>query len=117
NGGMPPIHIPFFLEAGILSRMRLPGASRSNWAKESRTFRGSRPMSVVVLNCWVIDTRDAAAVEDLDELGKIGERAGQPVDLIDDDHIDLACLDIGDQPFQGRPLHRAAGKPAIIIDR
>ena len=61
--------------------------------------------------------RDAAAVEDLDELGKIGERARQPVDLIDDDHIDLACLDIGDQPFQGRPLHRAAGKPAIIVER
>jgi hypothetical protein len=41
----------------------------------------------------------------------------QPVDLIDDDHIDLARLDIGDQPFQGWPLHRAAGKPAIIIER
>src|SRR5580704_13338162 len=45
--------------------------------------------------------RDAAGVKDVDELGKIGERARQPVDLIDDDHIDLACLDIGDQPFQG----------------
>jgi hypothetical protein len=41
----------------------------------------------------------------------------QPVDLIDDDHIDLARLDIGDQPFQGWPLRRAAGKPAIIIER
>jgi len=41
----------------------------------------------------------------------------QPVDLIDDDHIDLARLDIGDQPFQDWPLHRAAGKPAIIIER
>ncbi len=61
--------------------------------------------------------RDAAAVEDIDELGKIGERARQPVDLIDDDHIDLACLDVGNQPFQGWPLHRAAGKPAIIIER
>ena len=61
--------------------------------------------------------RDAAAVKDVDELGKIGERSGQPVDLVDDDHIDLACLDIGDQPFQGWPLHRAAGKPAIIIER
>src|SRR6202030_4773438 len=30
----------------------------------------------------------------------------QPVDLIDDDHIDLARLDIGDQPFQGWPLRR-----------
>jgi hypothetical protein len=34
--------------------------------------------------------RDAAAVKDLDELGKIGERSRQPVDLVNDDHIDLA---------------------------
>jgi hypothetical protein len=34
-----------------------------------------------------------------------------------DDHVDLACLDIGDQLFQSWPLHRAAGKPAIIIER
>ena len=31
--------------------------------------------------------------------------------------VDLAFLDIGDQPFQGWPLHCAAGKPAIIIER
>ena len=61
--------------------------------------------------------RDAAAVEDIDELGKIGERACQPVDLVNDDHIDLAFLDVGDQPPQGWPLHRAAGKPAAIIQR
>src|SRR3979409_2074791 len=97
---MPPIHMPFFLEAATLSRMRSPVTSRSNWAKESRTFRVSRPMLVVVLNCWVIE-RDAAAVKDIDELGKIGERARQPVNLINDDHVDLAGLDIGDQPFQG----------------
>ena len=53
----------------------------------------------------------------VDKLGKIGERARQPVDLIDDDHIDLAFLDIGDQPFQGWPLHRAAGKSTVIIER
>lgn len=57
------------------------------------------------------------AVEDFDKLGKVSECARQPVDLIDDDHIDLAGLDIGDQPFQGWPLHRAAGKPAVIIKR
>ena len=49
---------------------------------------------------------DATAVKDVDKLGKIGERARQPVNLIDDDHVDLAFLDIGDQPFQGWPLHR-----------
>src|SRR3984893_10269461 len=58
NGGLPPIHMPFFLEAAILSRMRSPVTSRSNWAKDKRTFRVSRPMLVVVLNCWVIDTNE-----------------------------------------------------------
>src|SRR3984893_10461754 len=55
---MPPIHMPFFLEAATLSRIRSPVTSRSNWAKDKRTFRGSRPMLVVVLNCWVIDTNE-----------------------------------------------------------
>jgi hypothetical protein len=44
------------LEAAILSRMRSPVTSRSNWAKESRTLRLSRPVEVVVLNCCVTAT-------------------------------------------------------------
>ena len=55
---MPPIHQPFFFDAAILSRMRSPATSRSNWAKDSKTLRVSRPIDVVVLNCWVTDTND-----------------------------------------------------------
>ena len=40
-------------------------------------------------------------VKHLDELGKIGECTRQPVGLVNDDHIDLTRLDIGDQSFQG----------------
>src|SRR5258707_10425929 len=58
RGLTPPIHMPFFLEAAILSRMRSPVTSRSNWAKDRSTFSVSRPMDVVVLNCWVTDTKD-----------------------------------------------------------
>jgi hypothetical protein len=61
--------------------------------------------------------RYAATVKNVDQLGKIGQRSRQPVDLVDDDHLDLASLDIGHQPFQGWPFHRAAGKPAVIIPR
>jgi len=61
--------------------------------------------------------RYAATVKNVDQLGKIGQRSRQPVDLVDDDHVDLACLNIGHQPFQRRALHRAAGKPAVIIPR
>jgi hypothetical protein len=49
--------MPFFLEAAILSRMRSPVTSRSNWAKESRMLRVSRPIEVVVLKDWVTETK------------------------------------------------------------
>ncbi len=44
-----PIHMAFFLEAAILSRIRSPVTSRSNWAKDNSTLRVSLPMEVVVL--------------------------------------------------------------------
>jgi hypothetical protein len=34
-----------------------PVTSRSNWANERRTFRVSRPIDVVVLNCCVTETK------------------------------------------------------------
>ena len=111
-------HAPCFFEAAILSRTRSPITSRSNWAKDKSTFK--RQPAHAGRGVELLRDRnegDAAAVEDLDEPGEVGERPGQPVDLVDDDHVDLAGLDIGDQPFQGRPLHRAAGKAAIIIKR
>src|SRR5215470_5622189 len=55
---MPPTHKPLRLEAAILSRIRSDVTSRSNWAKESSTFRVSRPIEVVVLNCWVTETNE-----------------------------------------------------------
>src|SRR6202051_1745421 len=48
TGTLPPIHMPFSLEAAILSRILSPVTSLSNWAKESKTFRVTRPMEVVV---------------------------------------------------------------------
>ena len=50
--------MPLALEAAILSRMRSPVTSRSNWATDSSTLRVSRPMLVVVLNDWVTDTQE-----------------------------------------------------------
>src|SRR6201995_2073638 len=59
SGGTPPLHIPCFFEAAILSRMRSPMTSRSNCAKDNRTFRVKRPIEVVVLNCCVTETKEA----------------------------------------------------------
>src|ERR1700730_4914136 len=56
-------------------------------------------------------------IEDLDDLGKIGERAGQPVDLVDDHRIEAPRRDVGGQPLKRGPVHRRAGEPAIVISR
>ncbi len=55
---MPPTQRPFRLEAAILSRIRSEVTSRSNWAKDKSTLRVSRPIEVVVLNCWVTETNE-----------------------------------------------------------
>ena len=47
--------------------------------------------------------------------GKIGERAGQPVDLVDDHGINPPRGDVGEQALQRRPIYRRAGKPSVVI--
>src|ERR1700751_2002591 len=98
--------------------MRSPMTSRSNCAKDNRTLRVRRPIEVVVLNCCVTETKDALLASRISPiLAKIGEGAGQPIDLVDDHDIDPPCRDVGEQPLQSRPTHRRAGEPAVIITR
>ena len=79
-------------------------------------LRVKRPIDVVVLNCCVTETKDAPLrIEDLDDLGKISQRAGEPVDLVDNDRIDPTRRDVGEQPLQSRPIDRRAGEPAVVI--
>jgi hypothetical protein len=54
-------------------------------------------------------------VEDVNDLGEIGERAGEAIDLVDDNDLNLAGPDVRQQPLQGRALHRAAGEAAVVI--
>ena len=54
-------------------------------------------------------------VEQLDELGEVGQRAGQAVDLVDDDDVDLAGPHIVQQPLQGWPVGVAAREAAIVV--
>jgi hypothetical protein len=61
--------------------------------------------------------RPIDVVEDLDDLGKISQRAGQPVDLVDDDRVNPTRRDVGEQPSQRRPIDRRAGEPAVVITR
>jgi len=50
--------------------------------------------------------RRAPRVEDLDDVGKIGERADQPIDLVDDNGIDPTSCDVGEQPLQRKRSER-----------
>ncbi len=54
-------------------------------------------------------------VEQLDELGEVGQRPGQPVDFVDNDHVDLAGPHVRKEPPQRRSLSIAAREPAIIV--
>ena len=103
---MPPIHMPLAFDAAILSRTRSAVTSRSNWAKDSSTWSVSRPMLVVVLNDWVTLTKLAPAFSSTSTiLGEVGEAAGQPIDLVDHDDVDLAGDNVGQQRFSpGRSM-------------
>ena len=61
--------------------------------------------------------RHAMGVEQLHELGKVGQRAGEAIDLVDDDDVDLSGLNVLQQALQRRPLGRAAGIAAIVVAR
>jgi hypothetical protein len=50
-------------------------------------------------------------VEEFDELGEVGKRSCQPVDLIDDDDIDLAGPDLVQKRVQGSAVQRGSRRP------
>jgi hypothetical protein len=60
-----------------------------------------------VLNDWVTDTNETPwGIKQLDELGEIGERAGQSVDLVNQHDVDPVGSNIVQQSLQGRPFQR-----------
>ena len=54
-------------------------------------------------------------LEQRDQLGKIHERADQAIDLIDHHDVDLAGLDVGEEPLEGRALESAGGEAAVFV--
>ena len=61
------------------------------------------------------DEGDPLGIEDLDDLGEIGEGARQAIDLVGDQQINLTRLDVGEELLQGRAVHRSAGIAAIVV--
>ena len=56
-------------------------------------------------------------VQHVDDLGEVWQRPRQSIHLVDQDQIDLASANIGEQTLQAGPLQRAAGDAAIVIGR
>src|SRR6516225_8289621 len=54
-------------------------------------------------------------LEQLDQLGEIRQRPGQAVDLIDDDHVNLAGPNAGKHILQGRTVERGARERPVIV--
>src|SRR5262249_31160980 len=54
-------------------------------------------------------------VEQVYQLGKVGQRAGQTVDFIDDDHVNLARPHVVEEPLQGRAVGVAPGEAAVVV--
>ena len=116
RGGTPPIHIPLRLLAAILSRMRSPVTSRSNWAKRQQDVQhqpAHRGRGVELLGDR--DEGHPVALEHLDHLGEVGEASGQAVDLVDDHDVHLAGLDVRQQAFEGRAVHVAPGVGGVVV--
>src|SRR5271169_5664642 len=109
--------MPLRLEAAILSRIRSEVTSRSNWAKDSSTLRVSRPMEVVVLNCWVTETNETPwASNSSTSLAKSAR------DLVSRSTLYTTMTssfraDIVQQPLQVGAIGGPTGISAVIISR
>ena len=54
-------------------------------------------------------------IEHLNDLGKVEQGAGEPIDLVDDNDVDLRPADVGQKALQSRSLQRSPGIAAIVI--
>jgi hypothetical protein len=54
-------------------------------------------------------------VERLDQLGEVGKRVRQAINLVDNDHIHPALPHLGEQKLQGWTLERGAREPTVFI--
>jgi hypothetical protein len=59
--------------------------------------------------------RHAVALEHFDHLGEVRQAARQAIDLVDDDHVDLAGLDVRHHAAKRRTFHVAAGEGRIVV--
>ena len=96
--------------------MRSPVTSRLELGEGEQDVQGQTPHrggGVELLGDG--DKGDRFSIKNLHKPGKIRQRPGQPVDLVDDDRVDPPDLDIGEQALQRRALQGGAGDTAIVV--
>ena len=77
----------------------------------------SRPMLVAVLEgLGHRDKNRAGRLEPFDELRKVEEGTGQPVDLVDHNLLDETGIDVSEQALQARALQGSSRDPCILVD-
>ena len=54
-------------------------------------------------------------IQHIDDLGEIGERPGKAIDLVNERNLNLASLDIGEEPLQGRALYLVARELSVVV--
>src|ERR1700741_5303747 len=54
-------------------------------------------------------------VEQLDHLGKIRKRAGEPIYFVPHHHFDETLADIAEQVLERRALHARARDPTVVV--
>jgi len=57
----------------------------------------------------------ACLVEHLHDLREVGKAAGQAVDLVGEDDVELAGGNVGHQPLHARALHIATREAAVVV--
>ena len=62
------------------------------------------------------DENRAGRLEPFDELRKVGEGTGQPVDLVDHDLLDETGVDVVEQALQARALQGSSRDPRVLVD-
>lgn len=61
------------------------------------------------------DEQDSVTLEEIHQPDEIEKGAADPVELVDDDDLDEAILDIRDQLVERRPVEGRSGAPAILV--
>ena len=96
--------------------MRSPVTSRSNCAKDKQDVQGQPAhgrRGVELLGHGYEGC--LPGVEGLDDLGEVGQAAGEAIDFVNHDGVDLLGRDVFEQLFERGPVHVSTRVAAVVV--